>query len=105
MLTKTTKVDWNDADLTDEILRLDGVILGLVLGLTTGLLVFVATNWLVIKGGPHIGQHLMLLRQFLPGYSVSFLGSLAGLGYGTVLGGAAGWSLAWMYNWVAFRRR
>jgi hypothetical protein len=29
------------------------------------------TIWLVIKGGPNMGQHLQLLGQYFVGYSVS----------------------------------
>lgn len=105
MLADTDKQEWNEEDLTGEILRLNDTILALVLGLMTGLLVFVATNWLVIKGGDPIGPHLALLSQFFPGYSVSFLGSLVGLAYGAVLGAVAGWSIAAVYNRLAFRKR
>ena len=77
----------------------------LSLALMTGMHVFVATNWLELKGGEPNGPHLALLGQFLPGYSVSFLGSLVGLAYGAALGAAAGWSIAWIYNRLAFRKR
>ena len=105
MPVDTDKTDWSDEDLVGEIIRLNGTILALVLGPMTGLVVFIATNWLVIKGGDPLGPHLMLLGQFFPGYSVSFLGSLAGLAWGTVLGAVAGWSIARVYNGLAFRRR
>ena len=105
MLADKDEQEWNEEDLTGEILRLNDTILALVLGLMTGLLVFVATNWLVIKGGNRVGPHLALLGQFFPGYSVSFLGSLLGLAYGSVLGAVAGWSIAWVYNRLAFRKR
>ncbi len=105
MLADKNKQEWNEEDLTGEILRLNDTILAMVLGLMTGLLVFVATNWLVIKGGDRVGPHLALLGQFFPGYSVSFLGSLLGLAYGSVLGAVAGWSIAWVYNRLAFRKR
>ena len=97
--------DWNDEDLSEEILRLNGVILGLVLGLMTGLALFLATNYLVIRGGEPLGPHLSLLGQFFYGYSVSFVGSLVGLVYGVILGYLIGWSAARIYNWIAFRRR
>ena len=105
MAVDTDKTDWSDEDLVGEIIRLNGTILALVLGLMTGLVVFIATNWLVIKGGDPLGPHLMLLGQFFPGYSVSFLGSLTGLAWGTVLGAVAGWSIARVYNALAFRSR
>lgn len=103
MIAESDKTEWTEEDLAGAIIRLNGTILALVLGLMTGLLVFVATNWLVIKGGDLIGPHLALLSQFFPGYSVTFLGSLAGLAYGAVLGAVAGWSIAWVYNRLAFR--
>ena len=105
MIAKTDKTEWTEEDLAGELIRLNGTILALVLGLMTGLLVFVATNWLVIKGGEPVGPHLALLGQFFPGYSVSFLGSLAGFVYGAAVGAAAGWSIARLYNWLAFRSR
>ncbi len=79
--------------------------LGLVLGLLFGLIVFVATNWLLIKGG-HInesgeyivGPHLQLLSQFFIGYRVSFLGSIIGFGYGFAVGTLAGAFFAGIYN-------
>ena len=37
--------------LFSGVLRLNGKILGLVLGILLGLAIFIATNWLVIKGG------------------------------------------------------
>ena len=105
MLSDIDTPEWKDEDLTGNIIRLNDTILAVVLGLMTGLLVFLATNWLVIKGGSPVGPHLALLSEFFPGYSVSFLGSLVGLAYGAVLGAAAGWSMAWVYNRLAFRKR
>ena len=105
MSTNTEKTDWGDDDLAWGVIRLNRTILGLVLGIMTGLLVFTATNWLVLQGGEEVGPHLGLLGQFFWGYSVSFAGSVVGLAYGLVLGFVAGWSIAWIYNWVAFRRR
>ena len=105
MLSDIDTPEWKDEDLTGNIIRLNDTILAVVLGLMTGLLVFLATNWLVIKGGSPVGPHLALLSEFFPGYSVSFLGSLVGLAYGAALGAAAGWSMAWVYNRLAFRKR
>ena len=86
--------------LTQAVLKLNGKILGLVFGTLAGLIIFIATNWLVIKGGPDVGQHLNLLGQFFIGYSVSFVGSLIGLVYGFITGYLSGLVIGWVYNWV-----
>jgi len=92
--------------LRHAVLRLNGIVLGLVFGITLGLLIFVATNWLVIKGGPVVGPHLSLLGQFFIGYSVTFLGSLIGMTYGFVAGLLLGLFIGWLYNRVvAFRSK
>ncbi len=96
-------VEQEDPDeqiLRQAVLRLNGNILGLVLGILSALIIFIATNWLVLKGGENPGAHLGLLGQFFPGYSVSFIGSLIGLLYGLVAGYLAGWIIAWIYNAV-----
>jgi hypothetical protein len=87
-----------------RVLRLNAVVQGIVLGLLTGLVIFVATNWLVLKGGPRVGPHLALLNQFFIGYRVSFFGSLVGFAYGCVFGFAVGYVIAVVYN-VAARAR
>ena len=90
--------------LRHAVLRLNGAVLGLVFGIILGLLIFAATNWLVIKGGPKVGPHLSLLGQFFFGYSVTFLGSLIGMAYGFVTGFLIGFLIGWLYNRVvAFR--
>lgn len=86
--------------LTRAVLRLNATVLGLVFGILLGLIILVATNWLVIKGGETIGPHLGLLSQFYIGYSVSFVGSLIGMIYGFVTGYLAGVIVAWVYNGV-----
>jgi hypothetical protein len=78
--------------------RLNALVSGLVTGLIFGLLVFIATNWLLLKGGEPIGPHLALLGQFFLGYTVSFAGSLVGLIYGFVTGFILGYAVAFLYN-------
>lgn len=82
-------------------LWLNAKALGLVLGLLLGLVVFVATNWLVIKGGDPVGPHLALLGQYFIGYRVSFWGSFVGFAYGFALGTLCGALIGWIYNKVA----
>jgi hypothetical protein len=81
-----------------RLLRLNAAINGVVAGALCGLAIFLATNWLILKGGPVVGPHLALLGHFFVGYRVTFVGSLIGLGYGFVVGFAAGWSVSWLYN-------
>jgi hypothetical protein len=95
----------NDEKLLEGILRLNAKILGLVLGIVMGFIIFIGTNWLLIKGGPttpdghHIvGPHLQLLSQFFIGYKVSFLGSIIGFLYGFALGTLCGSAIGWIYN-------
>ncbi len=91
--------------LLKGVLRINAKILGLVLGLLTGGIVFIATNWLLIKGGQTtpdgrylMGPHLQLLGQFFIGYRVSFWGSIIGFFYGFALGTLCGSTLSWIYN-------
>lgn len=74
---------------------------GLVLGLLCGIIIFIATNWLVLKGGKQIGLHLMLLSQYFIGYRVTFLGSFIGFAYGFALGTLSGALIGWLYNMIA----
>jgi len=82
-------------------LWLNAKVLGLVLGLVIGLAVFLATNWLVIKGGAQVGSHLRLLSQYFIGYRVTFLGSFIGFIYGFAVGTLSGALIGWMYNKIA----
>lgn len=92
--------------LLSGILWLNVKVLGLALGLLLGLGFFIATNWLVIKGGQPVGPHLQLLSQYFIGYRVSFLGSFIGFAYGFALGTLGGAMVGWIYNKiVAFRNK
>lgn len=88
--------------LKDAVIRLNGHILGFVIGIIGALGIFVATNWLVLKGGEVVGPHLSLLGQFFIGYEVSFTGSLIGAAYGFVVGYLSGLIIGWIYNAVVF---
>ena len=67
-------------------------------GLVCGVLLGAATLVLVIRGGRRVGQHLGLLSVYLPGYSVTVLGSIVGFVYAFVIGGALGWLAGRLYN-------
>ncbi|HKZ80631.1 MAG TPA: hypothetical protein VJ124_20315 [Pyrinomonadaceae bacterium] len=107
---KGGKVSFEPEDETElilerAVLRLNGNILGLVLGIIAGISLFLATNFLILKGGEDIGPHLALLSQFFPFYSVTFIGSLVGLLYGFVCGYVAGFIIAALYNLVVKWKR
>lgn len=86
-----------------RVIRMNATATGLVVGILAGLALFVATNWLVLKGGDVVGPHLALLSQVFVGYSVTFTGSLVGFAYATACGFVAGYLGARLYNLVAHR--
>ena len=91
-------MDQNEKALNDALLRLNGRAWGITAGMLLGLGLFIATNILVLKGGPNVGQHLNLLGVFFPGYSVTFVGSLIGFVYAFVVGYAVGRLIGAVYN-------
>jgi hypothetical protein len=95
---------WPEDVVLTRLLRLNAVLTGVVTGILAGLAIFVATNWLILKGGPVVGPHLALLGQFFIGYRVSFVGSLIGFGYGLVCGFVGGFVAAWIHNRVVTYR-
>ena len=98
METKKKKQPTQANKLFKGVLRINSKVLGLALGLVWGLIIFLLTNWLVIKGGDEVGPHLALLGQYFIGYRVSFFGSLIGLAYGFALGTLFGTIIGWLYN-------
>ncbi len=100
------KVNWTKKEsLFSSVYWINSKVFGLECGLIIGLLIFIATNYIVIKGGHVtpggeyvIGPHLQLLSHFFIWYSVSFLGSIIGFLYGFVLGLLSGLMLGWIYN-------
>jgi len=94
------RADPTELVLARAVQRLNANILGLVFGVIAGLVIFAVTNFLILKGGAVVGPHLALLRNFFPFYSVTFLGSLIGLGWGVIFGYVAGFMIASLYNLV-----
>lgn len=88
-----------------QAMHLNATVQGVVTGLVAGLGVFIATNWLVLKGGAVVGPHLALLGQFFIGYRVTFLGSLIGFAYAFGIGYVGGYLVARTYNFIVDRRR
>jgi hypothetical protein len=90
-----------EQQLTASLLRLNARAWGIAFGLLFGLGLFIATNVLVLKGGPVVGPHLSLLGNFLPGYRVTFTGSLIGFVYLFVIGYGFGRVVGEVYNYIA----
>jgi len=91
--------------LFKAVIKFNAKFLGLTFGLILGLAVFLATNWLIIKGGTIaysgeyvVGPHLQLLNQFFIGYRVSFMGSIIGFFYGFAVGTLCGAIFGMIYN-------
>lgn len=76
-------------------MKLDKKALALASGILWGLIIFVSTIWVFVKGG---GQTLVLLQQFYFGYNISYLGAIVGALWGFVDGFICGWIFAWLYN-------
>lgn len=81
--------------------RMDKLAFAVATGTVSGLILFLATIWLIIKGGNTIGPHLRLLSQYFIGYRVSFLGSFIGFAYGFAVGTLGGAFTGWIYNKIA----
>ncbi len=98
-----TMTPTREPNLPSTLLSLNARAWGIAFGLVLGGGLFLATIFLVIKGGPTPGQHLQLLGAFFPGYRVSLLGSLVGFVYAFVLGYALGRVIGEVYNRLALR--
>ena len=83
--------------------RLRAGIMALTFAWVGGCGLFLATAWLLLRGGEQVGQHLKLLGVYFPGYAVTWPGAFVGLLWGALAGAAVGGSLAFLYNAIAFR--
>jgi len=83
--------------------RMDKLAFAVATGAAAGLALFLATAWLVVKGGTVVGPHLRLLAQYFPGYTVTFHGSFVAFSYSFFWGFLGGWLFAYLRNFlVAF---
>jgi hypothetical protein len=86
------------------VVRMRARIMAIVFGLVGGTAVFLATAWLLLQGGENVGQHLGLLGNYMPGYTVTWLGACVGFCWGALYGGVTGFAVAWVYNQVVEAR-
>lgn len=108
-MSETVKTREHDREtewalINHAVARLRAWVMAVVFGLTSGTGLFVATAWLVIRGGPQVGQTLGLLRHYFPGYSVSWPGAFLGFFYAAAVGAVVGWTIAFIYNQIVARR-
>jgi hypothetical protein len=85
----------------NTLLKLNARAWGIAVGLLLGLGLFLATIFLVLKGGVAVGAHLSLLGKFLPGYRVSVGGAFIGFAYLFVIGYGVGRLIGTVYNALA----
>lgn len=78
--------------------RMDKTAFGFAVGSVSGLFFFLATIWLVIKGGATIGPRLALLGQYFIGYTVTVKGAFVAFFYGMLWGFFFGCLFAWLRN-------
>jgi hypothetical protein len=78
--------------------QLDPIALGTGLGVVAASVVWFATAILLLRGGQDVGLHLRGLGHYLPGYAVSWGGSIIGAVEAALLGFLLGALLAWIWN-------
>ena len=78
--------------------RIDIFGLATAVGTVSGLLIYLATLWLLIKGGDPDAITIQLLGQFFFGYTVSVKGAFIGLAYSFTWGFLLGWLFAYLRN-------
>ena len=93
--------DMDKAILVAAFAKINPAALAVALGSVMGLVLFIATAVLLVKGtvaGTEPGPHLTLLGVYLPGYEVSWTAAVLGAVYMSVIGAIAGFVLAVLWN-------
>ncbi len=88
-------------DLMDTTLRINGSQLGISLGAIVAAGLMITTSWLVIRGTAGESIHAMLLTNYLPGYSVSYMGGVTGAVQLFVITYIICLIYSWIYNSIA----
>jgi protoporphyrinogen oxidase len=78
--------------------RIDKLGFATALGSVSGLLIFLATIVLTLKGGEVVGPNLQLLSQYFFGYSVTIKGAFIGMAYSFSWAFLFGWIMAYLRN-------
>lgn len=99
----TVPVEETIGELDDDVIeavfaRLDPLALGVAVGLVSGVGLLLATVILLLKGGEHVGQTLSLLRNYVPGFEVTWTGAAIGCLEVGLMGFGLGYLGAWLRN-------
>lgn len=97
-MEEASKTSGSDKAIIEAFASLDKTALGFAVGTVCGLTVFMATVFLLLKGGDLVGPNLALLGQFMVGYTVTVSGAFIGLVYGFVCGFLFGWLIGFLRN-------
>ena len=100
---RNTELDRGELIVRAAFARFDLIALAIAIGAVGALALWTATAILLVKGAPpgvDVGPHLALLANFLPGFSVSWPGSVVGLFYGFLIGAGLGVLIAAVWNIV-----
>lgn len=97
--------DTGSSQLQVPTLLLSGPALGTGLGIVAALQLIATTNWLVLRGTAAYSDNAALLSHYLPGYTVSFFGSLVGAAELFVLTFLGALVVSGVYNQVSRWRR
>lgn len=83
--------------------RIDKLGFAAGIGTVSGLLVFLATIWLILTGERVMAPSIHLLSQYFIGYTVTVKGAFVGMSYSFVWGFLFGWLFAYLRNlFIAF---
>ena len=85
--------------LSRSFAKIDKLAFATALGSVSGIVFFLATIWLVVKGG-ELAEYMQLLNQYFVGYTVSLQGAFISFGYSFLWCFIFGWLFAYLRNMV-----
>ncbi len=99
-LEEESLADSREAVIAPVLARMDKLAFATSVGSASGLLIFLATIWLVVKGGDVVGPNLRLLENYFFGYTVTVKGAFLALAYAFCWGFLFGWLFAYLRNLI-----
>jgi protoporphyrinogen oxidase len=89
--------------LSSSLARIDKLAFATASGSVSGLIIFIATIFLIIKGDDVVEPYLQLLNQYFFGYTVTLKGAFVGIAHSFSWGFLFGWLFAYLRNlFIAF---